>query len=62
MNVTVKCGNILLSSVVTSIQDKHEECHDMLLNLSTCNSGSGTAAQERALHYPGGRYTDDNRP
>jgi hypothetical protein len=29
-DVTVKCGNILLSSVVASIQDAHEECCNML--------------------------------
>jgi hypothetical protein len=49
----VKCGNILLSSVITSTQYTHEECRNMLLNLAACNSGAGTAAQGRALHHTG---------
>jgi hypothetical protein len=56
----VKCGNILLSGVVTSTRDTHEACHNTLLNLSACNSGAGTAAWERVLRRPGGRNADDN--
>jgi hypothetical protein len=49
------------SAVLLQVLKTHEECRNMLLNISACNSGAGTAAWECALRYAGGRHTDDNR-
>jgi hypothetical protein len=56
MNVTAKWVNI--SAVLSRVLRTHEECRDMLLNISACNSG---AARECVLCYQGGCHTDDNR-
>jgi hypothetical protein len=57
MCVTIKWGDILLSSVFTTMHSimeyTHNEYCNMLLNLGTCNSQSGTDAWENMLHYPG---------
>jgi hypothetical protein len=39
---------------------KHDECCDMFLTLSTCNSWSDTAALEYALRYLGRSHQDAN--
>jgi hypothetical protein len=48
------------SAVLSRVLKTHEECCNMLLNPRACNSGAGTAAQERVLHHPAGRHMDDN--
>jgi hypothetical protein len=48
------------SAVLLRVPKTHEECCDVLLNLSACKSEAGTPVWECALCYTGGHHTDDN--